>query len=55
MTENMNCRRKVTMAMFWIEDTETITAWITVFRPLALAFKQIVVDIKFMSHLEFLS
>ena len=32
----MNCRRTVTITMFWMEETETITAWMTVFSPLAL-------------------
>ena len=35
MTENMNCSRKVTIAIFWIDDTDTMTAWMTVFKPLA--------------------
>ena len=35
MTENMNCSRKVTIAMFWMDETDTMTAWITVFKPLA--------------------
>ena len=31
----MNWRSMVTMTMFWMEETDTMTAWMTVLRPLA--------------------